>query len=513
MQKNEALQQRISSTTSSPVDREQSSAVAIIESEKNAPVKQPDRFPHNLPRRLNLFLGQNSHAYAEIRDAGNPYALAIGNGKTNNLIRQLGLSEGITLRKADVADLNHHLQAQAEMAGVIKPVWYRVAHIEGGIEIDAGDAQHSRIRITPGKVEIITEGSETLFYRTKNMQPLALPANVGDLDLLKKYLNLHPASVMLFIAWITYTLAHPKVASTKYIILVLQGGQGAGKSALCRTIMMLIDPCIGGVQLMPANPKDLAIASQNAHVLCYDNVRDFRQSMSDVLCVASTGGTLASRQLYTDADQAVLHLHAALVLNGIHSFISEPDLAQRCLPLELLPIAEEKRRSEAEIAQKFQADLPAIMRGLYDLTANILAHLPTAQVINPERMIDFVHWIAAMEAADGIPAGTYQAAYSHTLQQGQLDSLLDNVLAAAVLEFAQEHVRGAWSGTPAELLAQINSSASIGTQRSRDWPQNPIALSKRLKPLQHSLMTQGINVEFGRGKNRSITIKNSGEKS
>ncbi len=498
--------------TQNLADVKELSSVTTVESGKIEPKTQPDRFPHNLPQKLRLFLGKNGgQAYAEIRDASNPYALAIGSNKANIIIRQLALNEGITLRKSDLADLNHHLQAQAEMAGITKQVWYRVAKIPGGFELDVGDAMHTRIRVRQDvEIEIVTEGSETLFYRTKASLPMVLPAVAGNLKLLERYLNINAVSVMLLIAWLTYTLAHPKSPNSKYVILVLQGGQGSGKSLLCRIILWLLDPNHVGVQIMPSNPKDMAISAQHSHVLCFDNIRGFTRAMSDMLCIAATGGSLTSRQLYTDADQSVLRMHVAMVLNGIHSFIEEPDLAQRCLPLELKPISGKSRKSEDEIFCEFRSDLPEIMRGMLDLTANILTHLPTAEVTNPERMIDFVRWIAAMEAAQGVPAGIYQGVYSDAIRQGQLDSLLDNVLAAAVLEFAQKQV-GTWSGTPAELLVELNTQAAIGTQRSRDWPSNPIALSKRLKPMQHSLATQGINLEFSRGKNRNITITNSGE--
>ena len=158
------------------------------------------------------------------------------------------------------------------------------------------------------------------------------------------------------------------------------------------------------------------------------------------------------------------------------------------------------------LASELQADLPAIFRGLLNLIADIFPHLPDAEVTNPERMFDFVHWLAAMEKAQGTPTGVYQAAYSNNLRQVQLDSLLDNTLAAAVYQFAENHIDDEWTGTPADLLSELNSLVTIGTQRSRDWPHNAISLSKRLKPLQAGLLSQGIRVESGRGKLRSITI-------
>ena len=59
-----------------------------------------------------------------------------------------------------------------------------------------------------------------------------------------------------------------------------------------------------------------------------------------------------------------------------------------------------------------EADLPVIQRGLFDLIAQIMAHLPSVEVTNPQRMIDFVRWLAALEMVDGTPAGIYQDVYA-----------------------------------------------------------------------------------------------------
>ena len=196
------------------------------------------------------------------------------------------------------------------------------------------------------------------------------------------------------------------------------------------------------------------------------------------------------------------------MINGIHSFIDQPDLAQRCLPIEMLSFAEKDRKSEKLILQELNEDMPLIMRGLYDLIADVLNYLPTVQATHPERMIDFVLWLAAMEVALKVPPGVYQAAFSDVVNQGQLDSLLDNSLASAVVDIANNN--SDWSGTPAELLSKLNQSIDRNTLRDRDWPANPIALSKRLKPLVASLSTQGIHISFLRGKNRTINITTNG---
>jgi hypothetical protein len=421
----------------------------------------------------------------------------------------LAASQRSPFKRGELAELNDAIKAWVEQYGEQRNVWYRVApiHPGPGIELDLINAQETRIRITAGKVMPVTQGSDIIFYRTPNARAIVLPAAVGNIDSLKSYVNLHPKDHPLFVAWLTYTLAHPKVSTSKYLILVLQGGQGSGKTSLCNNVILrLIDPSVIGVQRMPSDEKDLAIAVQHAHVVAFDNVRGFKSSISDLFCIVSTGGQVTSRRLYTDAEQIVIHLHGALVLNGIHSFVTQSDLAQRCLTLQLLPIPDEKRQSDPDMLRNLEADLPAIQRGLFDLIAAIFEHLPTVKVEKTERMIDFVRWLAAMEVAHGVPPGVYQREYSEVLQQGQLDSLLDNVLASAILSFIDERQGGQWSGTPGALLDLLSASQAIQVLRSREWPSNPIALSKRLVGLQASFVTQGVRIESSRGRHRTITI-------
>jgi len=468
-----------------------------------------DRFPHNLLEKLGISINsQNGKAYIVIKGAANSnsHAIPLGGKKANNLIRELALNDGIKLRKSDITDLNSHLQAQAENAYILKDIWYRTAPVQGGICIDLGNDQHTHVMITAGKVEIVSNNSPMLFHRTSMTMPMVMPAAVGNLNLLKKYLNLHPVQTLLYVAWLSYTLAHPKVSTSKYVILVLKGDQGSGKSQLCKVTKSIIDPSKVTLQVLPNTPKDIGIAAQNVHVLCYDNVREFSQLISDLLCVASTGGAMCQRQLYTDDEQNVLNIHVTMILNGIHSFIGQPDLAQRTLPLDLLALTGSKYKSEAEFMREFQNDLPVILRGLFDLIADIFTHLPNAVVTNHERMIEFVQWLAALELVHGCPVGTYQEEYSAVLNQGQLDSILDNTLAAVVLEFAHGHINGEWSGTPSELFVALNSLVSMETQRTREWPKTVISMSKRLTGIKASLRTQGVFVEHSRGKDRTITI-------
>lgn len=156
-----------------------------------------------------------------------------------------------------------------------------------------------------------------------------------------------------------------------------------------------------------------------------------------------------------------------MVFNGIHGFIVEPDLVQRCLTLMLKPIDDSNRKSESQIFSDFQNDLPKIFRGILNLISNIFVHLPSVETTNPERMLEFVQWLAAYEKANNVPAGVYQMQYSTVLNDSMQDSLLEDPLAAAVVTVADKSSSGSWSSTPTDLLEELPG------RDSHCWPSPP----------------------------------------
>lgn len=417
-------------------------------------------------------------------------------------------TRGVFPRQVDVQEVIAQLKMSVLLAPETHAVWLRIAALPGGgTEIYVGDLADTRIRVKPGQVEVIQgASSETHFYETPTMAPFVLPAETGNLRLLERYLNLAPIDRGLLIALITYVISHPKQHGVAFPILVLGGEHGAGKTFLCYILQTLMDPSLLGVQAFPRSERDFAVTTQLSSVVFYDNIRGFTRDASDMLCRATSGGMFTIRKLFSDGDVMTLSVHGAIVLNSIHAPIDQPDLAQRCLLLNLLPLDEKNRRSERVMKEEFARDLPAIFRGLLDLVADILVHLPDVDVVRPERMIDFVRWMAAMERSMGAPCEPYQTAYSETLRRGLRGSLEEQPLAAAVLELVDGVDRMEWTGKPAELYDALAKVAGRRAANSRHWPVNASAMSKQLKTLVPALKRQGIELDFGRGRTRRITI-------
>lgn len=457
-----------------------------------------------------VILAQDNCPYIILNNGGNDYVEKLGTRGGNKAIVQFGKRHHIKLKKGDIADINEFLHAYAEDKGEYRFVSTRIAQLENGngFVIDLCDGKHTHLYVYPGSYELKRDGSDVLFQRSPTMRELPCPTQEGNYKKLDRYLNLSAPEKVILRGYLTYTLAHAKSSTTNYVILVIQGDQGTGKSYLNKIIKLLIDPSSVIIMALPRNEKDLAIAAQNNHVICLDNIRNIKTWLSDLFCMTSTGGMSVSRQLYKDTDQTILNLHVALILNGIHDFIDQPDLAERVLCMRMKPLGANTRISEAEMTQQFMDDYPEIFTGLIELTANILEELPEATPVVSERMIDFVHWLAAMERAEGVPEGVYQNEYARLLNETQLDSLMDDPVAAAIIDYFEREPEDELSGTPSDVLQTLTRTVSKRIQHWHRWPRNAISFSKRLQSLKAGLKSQGIVVDFERGKYRKLSIQN-----
>ncbi len=459
-------------------------------------------------QHLSIGLAEDGQPYAYLTDETNWIAQSLTGQSVKRWLRKEARSRGEIIKSDDLNDILDNLYAHAAIDDTRLQIHLRVGRDNAGNpELDLGTQDLMRIRFQNGIAHVVEQGSKTLFSRPGSMLPLPIPAEEGDWRVVLPYLNMAEDQKLLFVAWMSFSICHERGA-LPYPVLVLHGQQGSGKSFLCSRILRpLIDDNAAGIQLFPNKVKDLAVSSRHQYVLIYDNVRGFSKRQSDDLCVMATGGSISARKLWTDDDQALIKLHSPVVLNGIHSFVQEPDLASRCLTIHLLTLDTNNRREEADITRDLERELPNIFRGLLDLCAQALHIESSVEVIDAERMMSFCRWLAALEQVMGLPQGNLQKAYSDNLRDAALETVQDNALASTLLRFATSLSEGHWVGTPSALLAQLNLAAPPQTiHRHAEWPQSPISLSKRLKQVAPLLNPQGIELAFAHGTQRQIEV-------
>jgi hypothetical protein len=170
--------------------------------------------------------------------------------------------------------------------------------------------------------------------------------------------------------------------------------------------------------------------------------------------------------------------------------------------LALDPIPDGSRRPEAELWAAFEKERPGILGALLGAAAEGLRNLSKTRLPRLPRMADFALWAAACETAFW-PSDVFGSAYGQNLEDAVATLIDDDRIASAVRELMAS--RGEWTGTTTELLKILSSAASDQVTRSKDWPQNPRALSGALRRLAPALRKTGIDVTFPREKDRKRT--------
>ena len=402
------------------------------------------------------------------------------------------------------------VEAKAHFDAPERQVHIRVGGLDGRLYLDLGDDAWRAVEIDATGWRVI-ENPPVRFRRASGMKPMPIPVVGGSIDTLRSFLNVRTdADFVLVVAWALACLRN----RGPYPVIVLSGEQGSAKSTFSAILRALLDPNTAPLRALPREDRDLFIAASNGHVLAFDNVSGLPAWISDTLCRLATGGGFAVRQLYSDQDEVLFDAARPVILNGIEDIVTRPDLADRAVFLTLEPIPEERRRPEQELWAAFEAEGPHILGVLLDAVAKGLAELPRTKLDKLPRMADFTLWATACETVLW-PSGTFWSAYCGNRDEAVRDVIDADPVAAAVRAMMQAGTeRTVWTGTASDLLGALAGEVSERVTKSKTWPDNPRALSGRLRRAATNLRKIGIDIAFereGRARTRTIVITPTGD--
>lgn len=395
------------------------------------------------------------------------------------------------------------LEAMAD-AGPVQDVFCRVAAHDEAVYVDLGDESWRAVQVTADGWRIV-QNPPVRFKRPRGLLPLPEPERGGSLEELRPFVNVaDEAAWRLLVAWLVGALA----PAGPYPVLILQGEQGSAKSTTARVLRALIDPNAAPLRTAPRDERDLAIAANNGWLLALDNLSGVQTWLSDALCRIATGGGFATRELYSDADEAIFEATRPVLLNGIEAVATRHDLLDRAIILDLPPIPEERRRPEADFWQAFEVVRPRVLGALLDAVATALRNRDTVRLERLPRMADFAVWVTAAEEALPWPAGGFMEAYAGNRAEAVEAALEADAVAAAVRAFMEQ--REAWEGTASELLDELETYAPERARQGKEWPNSARALSGRLRRAAPLLRQAGVEIEWhhrGRGSDKQRVIR------
>ena len=328
----------------------------------------------------------------------------------------------------------------------------RVGQQDSAIYIDLGSQDWQAVHISSDGW-CLQESPPIAFRRTPGMESLPIPIGGGSIEELRSFVNVNSDDdFMLLVAWLVGCLR----PTGPYPILVLNGEQGTGKSTLANILRRLIDPNIAATRTPPERNDEIFIAAENGWMLNFDNLSKVKESMSDAFCRVASGSGYSKRKLYSDSDEVLITVSRPIVINGIPDLATRPDLADRCITIQLPRIAATKRRAESEFWEDFDMEAPRIFGALLDAVVVALRDQSSVTLVEAPRMADFATWVSAAFKICDWEQNQFLGALAKNRVESDI-TLIESEPCAYAIEKVVVAKFGNWLGSASELLQEIEA--------------------------------------------------------
>jgi hypothetical protein len=404
------------------------------------------------------------------------------------------------------------LEGKALFEGQELEVYVRVAPYEDRVYVDLCSVDWNYVEIRANGWRIVKE-APVRFRRPKSMKPLPMPVPSGKWEDFRELINAaDKCTWILIISWLIQAF-WPK---GPYAHLNFTGEQGSGKTMVQKMCKCAVDPSATVLRRPPKDERDLMIAASNERVPSFDNLSGMPRHLSDAFCGLSTGLALATRSLYTDAEEAFMVAKRPCIMNGIDTLTHRGDLLDRTITAELLRIKKVDRKLEKKIMAAFQKIRPQLLGLILDATATGLKREADVTEENLPRMADFCQWVMACEPALPWKPSEFMNAYVGQAEDALTVLVESDKFAIAVYQLAlslsleKEEKDRIFEDSATDLLEMLNKRASIypnDTHIPKGWPKSAGALSNHLHRVAPALRSKGVEVDWIKETNGDKKIK------
>lgn len=409
----------------------------------------------------------------------------------NYLARKYYLNTKTVPKQQALLEVLGVLNAMALFEGRTIPLAHRIGGDTSLVKVDLVNADWNIVEITSNGWAV-KPNTTPQFIRPQGMLALPEPKTGGNIQELRKFLNVSSDDDwILILSWLIAALS-PK---GPYPILVLVGEQGSSKSTTAKVLRNLVDPYKAVLRAVPRSEQDLYISANNSWVLAFDNLSGMPQWLSDAFCRISTGGGLASRQLYSDATEVIFDFQRPIILNGIDEVATRPDLLDRSIVVTIPTISEQDRKRESEFWKEFEEARPRILGALFDAIAAAMKNMHQVRLEKAPRMIDFAVWVSAASSSLDFTQEQFMNAIFSNRSRAIQTGIESSTVAQAVMSYMEN--QSYWQGNASELLQELQPFWDEARVHLRDIPRNGQKLADELRRLAPNLRTFGIDVKLG----------------
>ena len=382
----------------------------------------------------------------------------------------------------------------------------RIAKTDDAIFYDLGNYRCVKIDTNTSNVEIVK--SPPLFCTFPHQLPQVEPdldAEPSEIFRLFELINIKDEThQLLLIAYILFSF----IPNLPYPILILFGSQGTGKTTTARILKSIIDPSTVDV-LTFKGFEDFYVNLLHHHLVVLDNLTSVSPALADELCRVATGGGIAKRQLYTDADMVFYAYKKPQILTGINLISSQPDLLDRSVIIQLNKIKE--RLTEEELQKRLKELKPRILGATFNTIAETFKKFDPKPKVNGipvhlPRMGDYALYGFNFIETLGLNGAEFLQAYNSNRKNTTREIVDNTPLASIVLKFLED--AGHYQGTAGNLLEKLKKVALDLNIPENTLPKTPNAFKRKLNTLKTTLEDIGIFItEKHNGYQRILTLK------
>ena len=369
------------------------------------------------------------------------------------------------------------------------------------IEVDLKREDGKVLRISRDCICIDTP--KLKFINNKSSLPMPLPdVNINPKEAWKDFFeifNIHSREQLALIVSFMLKTFYP--AGEYPILAILGNREGVGKTTLAKYIIKMLDPTITPIKPCPKSIDDLLVLAKNNFLLSFDNLTHIGDSLSDALCILSTGGSLAKRQLFTDSEAVEYYLKNPVILTSIYDILKNRDLRRRSLIVELekpIKILPEKRLEE-----KFKKLQPK----LYGYLCLCIQEALKEKVIELPLLdiADFCEWILKAEPIFFVSGLEFLRLIDQNRKETSRNILEGNL----ILQFVQKKLetQNVYETTPTEMFKELKN-----LYQNEFNLKNANSLGKEIKKIATDFEAFEIEVIFFRSKKeRKLIFKKLGK--
>lgn len=441
-----------------------------------------------------FFQDHNGFSFCTYKKENKELTTEVKSQQMKDMLRSFCRKKGISISPYKIEEVVNEFDSLAFDSQRKEEVFIRAGFDKktGFLYIDHCDEDKNVTCIKPGEV-ITAQECPIFFLRPPKQTAIPFPLKESYKSFLKRFERIwnikNKDYVILILAYILNSL---KRDSGSYVILILEGGQGQGKSVASKYIKNLIDPTQPLLSSPPKNIEQISVMANAGWLVAIDNISGINSELADAFCRISTGGGIHFRALYTTNSEIIYNLQRPVLINGIDDPTNRADFLDRVVILELQLIPAEMRKSESSLQERFINDYPYLIGGIYSLLADVLKNLSDVPHENLPRMTDYARIGIALEKILDFEEGFFLKTYNQNITEKSENSFWNDEMCTLIYNKLEDDAlkdREGIRGTAMEIRKKLYPG------RINHGAKTVKGFSSHLKRIEPVLKSRGIIVE------------------